>query len=306
MDADLMLRWMSETGAGGIRSLRDHLTWLARTSDTDATAAASGRWVRELLALGHAEVWWEQDRWATTPSVIARLPVADGTAVVTGARPTGIAEKLQASEVAFHVHHTEPADGDLPMPASWLIQFDDVAVLREVAANVGARYAGCAAIRLAAHLPVASLGRPSPPPARVTDLERLNPSGRFVRVTDKSELDGLYRLRANGRVVHLYRHRGEWLHTDRATGTFIDLARRGTRVLRWRSEGREGRTHIGTLFVDQHAMPLPALQARALTLCSGRAPDVSHSAQTSSYSNVPLAIANQVAESLHQVIEQIP
>lgn len=301
-----MLRWMSEIGAGGIRQLRQRAVWLARTSDTDATAAASGRWVRELSALGHTEMWWDQDRWAAAPPVVVRLPAADGTAIVTGARPAGMAEQLQGSDVAFHVHHSDPAPGELPLPASWFVQFDEVAVLREAAASAGARYAGCAAARLAAQLPIASLGLPAAPPTRMAELEHLSTAGRFVHITGRPRLYGLYRLRVNGRMVHLYRRGDEWFHCDRAIGTFLDLARRGVRVLRWRSEGCEGRTQIGTLFVDHHAMPLPALQARALTLCSGRPPESSQSAQTSSYSNVPLAIANQVAESLHQAIEQIP
>jgi hypothetical protein len=297
---------MSETGSGGIRQLRERLMWLARVSDTGLTFGASGRWVRELSALGHAEAWWDQDRWAAAPPVIVRLPAADGTAVVVGARSAGLHEQLQDSDISFQVYEAEPADGELWMPSYWFIQFDDVVVLRDVAARTGARYVGCAATRLAAQLPKVSLGPPAPPPAApVSYLERLEASGRFVRVPDRPRLDGLYRMRANHRLVHLYRHGGDWFHCDRANGTFLELARRRTPVLRWRSEGQRGRMLIGSLFMDE-GVPLPALQARTLTLCSGQAPQLSRAAGTTTYGNVPRAIANQVAESLHQTIDEIP
>jgi hypothetical protein len=69
--------------------------------------------------------------------------------------------------------------------------------------------------------------------------------------------------------------------------------------MRWRPERTVNGEAIGTVFVDRGA-PLPPLQARALTLCSGLVAKFSDLAETARYDNVPRSIADRVAGSIRQ------
>lgn len=305
MDAELMLRWMSETGAGSIRDLGDKLRWLARTSDLSFHSFAGEQWLRDASMLAHAEVRWDADRWAIAPTVITRLPAADGSAVVVGARPASLRERLEDSNVSFLAFAAERVADHLPSPETWIVQFDDVATLQKIAEEAGAVYGGCAAVRLSNRLPALALGSPAAPPSAVAaDLDQMQPNGQFSSVEPNPTQDGLYRMRVNNRRVHLYRRDGDWYHCDRSTGIYSYLARRGTSVLRWRRDKGRGREITGTLFVDRRA-PLPVLHARAATLCSGFTPRLNQAAQTFSYGNVPRTVAGQIAASLSQNLEEV-
>jgi hypothetical protein len=255
-----------------------------------------------LSALGHAEIDWSRNQWAVCPPVVARLPAGDGTAVLAGSRRAGTVDRLQESEISVLHISAEPATGDLPVPKPVLVQFDDLRELQAAAVAAGAQYVGCAATRLAERLPAVRLGSQAPPPAAGnTTLERLNGNEGMHFEEATADADGLYRLRLQGQARHLYRWQGDWHHCDLATGVFIDLARNGRSVMRWRAETGAGREHIGTLFVDWGA-PLPALHARALTLCAGLPPRFSMAARTAIYGNVPRTIGFAVAKSLRQRI----
>lgn len=298
-----MLLWMSETGAGSVRDLRERVIWLARTADLRISRTRGGRWLRDLSALAYTEVDWHNDRWAMAPAVVTRLPASDGTAVLTGSRRPGLVEQLEASEMSILYHQAAPAAGDLPAPTSILIQYDDVNGLREAAASVGATYAGCAALSLAEGLPDVRLGPPAPPPASSNaTVERLAEGEGIVFTPSNTDKDGLYRLKLQGRLAHLYQLDGQWHHCDLAVGVFTHHARRGRSVIRWRGERQTEDGDIGTLFVDWGS-PLPSLQARTLTLCSGLPPRFSAAARTAIYGNVPAAVATAVAKSLLQRLQ---
>jgi len=303
VDADLMLRWMSETGAGSVRDLRERVIWLARTADLHIDGASAGRWLRDLSALAYTEVDWRNDRWAMGPPVVTRLPMSDGTAVLTGSRRAGLVEQIEASEVSVLHHQPASAAGDLPAPTSIFIQYDDVNGLREAAASVGATYAGCAALKLAERLPDVRLGPPAPPPASSNaTVERLAEGDGIVFTPSGTDEDGLYRLKLQGRLAHLYQLDGQWHHCGLAVGVFTDHARRGRSVIRWRGERQTDNGDVGTLFVDWGS-PLPPLHARTLTLCSGLPPRLSAAARTAIYGNVPAAVATAVARSLSQWLQ---
>lgn len=298
-----MMLWMSETGAGSIRNLREKVIWLARTADLHISRTSAGRWLRDLSALAHAEMDWLNDRWAMAPAVVTRLPASDGTAVLVGSRRAGLVEEIHASELSVRHHQPAPAAGDLPAPTSILIQYDDVNRLREAAASVGVFYGGCAALKLAARLPKLRLGPPAPPPATSNaTVERLAEVDGMVFTPSSTDMDGLYRLKLQGRLTHLYQLDGQWHHCDLAVGVFTDHARRGRSVIRWRGERHTEDGDIGTLFVDWGS-PLPPLHARTFTLCSGLVPRFSATARTAIYGNVPAAIATAVARSLSQRLQ---
>jgi hypothetical protein len=302
VDADLALRWMSETGAGPVRDLRDRLAWLAHTADLAVPGTATGRWLRDLSALGHAEIDWPHDRWAVAPAVITPLPCSDGTAVLAGSRRAGLMERLQSTDVSVLTCRPDPATGDLPVPTAVLIQYDCTAGLQAAAADAGIRFSGCAARKLAQRLPPLRPGPEAPPPARGNaTLERLDEGMSFVPAG--ADRDGLYRLRLLGRSTYLQRRHGMWRHCDLAAGVFAEYARRsGISVMRWRPERTACDGPVGTVFVDWGA-PLPPLHARALTLCSGLPPRFSSAARTATYTNIPADVAQAVARSLLQRLQ---
>lgn len=305
MVADVMLRWMSETGAGKLADLRNQVRWIARTADLPAGQAAAGRWLRDISALGHAEVDWERGQWAVAPPAVMRLPAADGLAVLVGSRRHEFVDAFKAGDVA--VHHFSPPTRvqDVPVPECVLIQFDTIAGLQAAAAQAGAAYADCAAERLSQVLPKLALRAATAPPATDnTTLERVTTGGAGVQFTPVNAADqnGVYQARLQGRRRHLYLENGTWYRCELAVAIFTDLGRRGISAIRWRPEDGPGRAHVGTAFVDWGA-PLPTLHARTLVLCSGLPPQFHPAARTAAYSNVPLPVIEAVAASLHQRLQ---
>ncbi|KQY41879.1 hypothetical protein [Cellulomonas sp. Root137] len=306
MIGDLMLTWMSEVGTGSVRDARSRVQWLARTTRADASEQAAGRWLRDISVLGHCEVDWDNDRWAIAPPAIVTLPMSDGHATIVGARRVRFAEALANSDLWVDSVVHAPTGSDIEAPATLLVAYDTVEALKQEAADIELVYSGAAATRLAAQLPTISATQPAAPPAwsntTVEYLDELTPS-RFRASGDRTT-DGLYRFEANGRMRHLLCRGGNWFSCDRSVGIFLELARVGTSVMRWRPESGSGRSTVGTVFVDFGAA-LPPLQSRTLALCSGFVPRFHPAAQTAAYANVPLVIARFVAQSVLQEIEVI-
>lgn len=313
MIGDLLLLWMSETGSGRITNLRNRAQWLARTADLRINDHATGRWLRDTSALGHCELDWSSDRWVIAPAAITRLPDADATAVLAGARCQHLLrvldEALDATGAWSEKHIHGSGAGHIPPPATVMIQFDSTAQLRTLADQVGAQYAGCAATGIIHHLPATELGGPAAPPVATTPLEVLSTTSprTFVPAAElvSRRGDGLYRQAAKGRYAHLYRSGGQWHHCDLSTGVFLELQRRGISAIQWRPESGLGREHIGTLLVEA-GVPLPALHERALALCSGFPGRFHASARAMAYANIPLTVARAVAASLGQRLQLLP
>ena len=132
MDADLLLTWMSEVGSGDVSDLRKRVAWAARAADRSPSRYETGRWLRDLSSLGHAEIDWERGRWAAAPAAGVLLPGTGGMAVLAGSRRGRLVERL--SELGVSVHLERPAaayDEPLPAPASVYVQADSIAELRE-------------------------------------------------------------------------------------------------------------------------------------------------------------------------------
>ena len=299
-----MLAWMSETGAGDVRDLRQRVAWLARNADLNPQAFVTGRWLRDLSALCHVEVDWTGARWAITPSIAVLLPSCGGTAVLTGSRRMGVIEKLDAI-VSVQTSQGVGSDSRLATPTQIYLQADSIMELAEGLQHCGIGYVGRAADHIANRLPQLQLGAPAAPPAYGTPVKHLEVDDviHFVNggVTGDS---GLCVVTVQGRPSYLYRSGDEWFHTDHANGVLWALAESGHRVFRWRHERTDGIDAIGTLFIDQGA-PLPPLQARALVLCSGIPTAFGDMAKTAIYRNVPRAVADQVARSVRQRLTTI-
>lgn len=300
MDADLLLTWMSEVGSGDIRGLRQRVAWAARVTDRNPKPYESGRWLRDISSLGHAEIDWQGGKWAIAPPVGTLIPATGGTAVLAGSRRVGLLDRLQ-DLVAVHVERPESGhEAPLPVPSTVFIQADSLRELRESLDEAGVRYVGYAARSIAAGLRQIALGRPAAPPAWGDAAEHLSASADVVRFqTGMPTADGLCRTSVHGRPSYRYRSDGSWYHTDHATGILLVLADRGINVMRFRPDRIAEGEEIGTVFIDQGA-PLPPLQARALVLCSGLPAQFGDLAQTAIYRNVPKGVALLVAKSIRQ------
>lgn len=306
MRADTMLAWMSETSAGDVRDLRQRVTWLARTANLNPGKSASGRWLRDMSALGHAEVDWSRGRWAIAPTTATLLAAGDGTVVLAGRRPLDLIDQLEA-EFAVYVAEPEATDeARLPTPTTVFLQTESVAELDRALSASGVRYVGFAARGIAERLPRLELGEPAGQPARGTPVEHLVVGGargiNFARGLPDG--DGLCRFLVNGRQLYRYRVGGDWHRTDHAPGIWWALAEGRQRVMRWRCERQRIGDNIGTLFVDQGA-PLPPLHARALVLCSGLPTRFGNAARTAIYRNIPRSVADLVAASVQQFVSVI-
>ncbi len=301
VDADLLLTWMSETGSGDIRDLRDRVMWAARAADRNPKPHDSGKWLRDVSSLGHAEIDWERGRWAVAPAAGVLLPGTGGTAVLCGSRRMGAVERLSELNVSVHLERPPaPYEAPLPAPSSVFVQADSIAELRGAFAEIGIRYGGYGGDHIAAALRQIDLGAPAAPPARGEPVECLAPTTANLRFSPGLPSgDGLCRISVLGRPSYIYRSVGRWFHIDRAEGILYELAARGVSVLRWRHDRTSGHMEIGTVFVDLGA-PLPPLQDRTLVLCSGLPLEFGKNAQTSIYRNVPREIASLVATSTRQ------
>ncbi|TVY02754.1 hypothetical protein FPV58_12360 [Mycolicibacterium porcinum] len=304
MDADLMLAWMSETGEGDIRDLRQRVAWLARNADRNPQPTETGRWLRDMSALAHVEVDWVGGRWAMAPPVAVLLPSCGGTTVLAGCRRLGLVEEL-GDLLSMQTILCATSDSRLRTPTQVYLQSDSIKDLVEGLNICGVDYGGRAAEYIANRLSPLRLGEPAAPPAYGASVKHLQLDGalRFVdgRLTSHS---GLCQISVQGRPSYLYRDGDEWFHTVHSDGVLWALAENGIEVFRWRLERVDGDDEMGTLFIDQGA-PLPPLQARALVLCSGQPTAFGGLAKTAIYRNVPRAVADQVARSVRQRLTTI-
>ena len=308
MHAELLLTWMSEVGSGDIRDVRQRIAWAARVADRTTKPYETGRWLRDISALGHAEIDWTNGIWSVAPAAAALLPECGGTAVLTGSRRCGHIDRLEGLDVAVHVERPTAAyERPLPMPALVYLQADSIDDLRTALEDGGIKYVGDAARNITLGLNQIALGAPGASPPRSDDsIEHLSPHAEAVRFNPGlPSSDGLCRITVHGRPSYRYRLDGAWYLTDHAVGILYDLAARGINVFRWRLERTSGSQEIGTVFVDQGA-PLPPLQMRALVLCSGRPIEFGDNAHTAIYRNVPREIAQLVARSIRQQVVILP
>ncbi len=257
-----------------------------------------------MSALGHVEVDWRGGRWAIAPPIAALLPSCGGTAVLAGSRRKGLVEKLD-SMISVQTLQAVGSDSRLVTPNQVYLQADSIKVLVEALEECGIGYGGRVADHIANGLPRLRLGQPAAPPAYDAPVNRLELRDGIRFVHGEATTDsGLYQLTVQGRPSYLYRSGDEWFHTDHAGGVLWAIAENGHDVFRWRHERTDGPTEIGTLFIDQGA-PLPALQARALVLCSGMPAAFGDKAKTAIYRNVPKTVADVVARSVRQQLVAI-
>ncbi|MCX5605954.1 hypothetical protein OOK29_48430 [Streptomyces phaeochromogenes] len=304
----LLLRWASEVGSGHIPDLKRGATWLARSENLPISHGAAGRWIRDCQSLGHLDVDWRSGRWSVAPGVLTRLPSADGLAALVGSRTTRFEERVVRAEsddiLLIRVPNSLP-ETDIPVPETWLVQYEESPELTETAARLGVEHCDCFAIQAAALLPPLVPGPLAAPPAFGTTVEMYDLSleqPAFMPVR-QWESDGLYRFkRADHRLVCQIFRRGSWHSVSQERGVYLELDRLGVeprKNVRWFPEEGRGRERFGRLIVDW-GKPLPDLQRRISVMCTALPPEFGTRYRTITYRNVPRAVAERIALSLKQ------
>ncbi|MFJ5832021.1 hypothetical protein [Streptomyces sp. NPDC093089] len=305
---DLLLRWLSEEGAGDLGEVKQGLWWLGTKSCPEIGPGAPGRWLRDAVSLAYLDIDWSGRRWSAAPPVITPLPQAQGLAVLTGSRTAAFERRLeelvQDECVELYRSSAERPARDIPLPDSLVVRFGEEGELAELAADLGAVLAPCFAYQGASLLPPSALVEQTSEPEYGAPLEQYDfGESRYLPVR-RPQHDGLYRLkrRDSKRVCQVLRA-GSWFETTHEHGVYAVLAdQNGTAdVLRWLPEESCGRERIGTLFVDW-GYPLPDLHRRVASMCSGLAPRINEGAMNLAYDNVPEAVAVKIAHSLGQAL----
>lgn len=295
---DSFLAWASSERHGSIARLRNKLLWLARVNDIPLTMDESGKWVRLMAALGHLEVNWKAGQWAIVPPTVTMLPLADGTAFLTGALSSKVTEHPDIEPV-LHTRSRAGHSVSRLLPQMRVLQVDDLAEMQQICAEVGAQWADYGAAHLCNSLGELELTSRAASPARDAPLEFLQVAlPRQWRQASSYEAErspGLYRTTV-GQPRYYYRSNGSWWHTELAEGVALQLKRSGEQFLSWCPEVH-GRQDAGTLFVNSRAL-LPALHERAAVLCSGLT--AKNSAGFAEYRNVPRRMATAIASALSQ------
>lgn len=259
---DALLWWCSEVGSGSGSAFLDACAHL--TLDPWRACAA-------LSALGHIEFDWRAGRFATAPTVITTIPGIGGRLLVCGARPTGMMEHLRrvAEDAQSEVDVSEePCHQFGEGPSTVLIDADPHhAQAFAAAADVAFVPAAHDRIaRLLDRIDVDSLGVSEQPDERFPHAPI---DARTFQVRWDWDWDpgraGLWRYRTfdDPRATYL-----------RRDGTCLRLvaAEYGPYLMTRPDDADPPISYSSAtrvLAVDGHA-PMPALHARAATLCSGR------------------------------------
>ncbi|MET9673371.1 hypothetical protein ABZY68_09790 [Streptomyces sp. NPDC006482] len=305
---DLLLRWLSEQGAGDLTEVKKGLWWLGSQSRPEIEPGAPGRWLRDAVSLAYLDVDWSDRRWSAAPPVLTALPRAQGLAVLTGSRTAAFDRRLAtaADEGLMELYRAagDRPSLDIPLPESLIVRYSDEIELGEIAAELGVIHAPCFAYQGAALLSGTLLVEQTSAPEYGAPLERYDfEEGQYVPVSRPHD-DGLYRLkRRDSKRVCQVLQSGSWYETTHEHGIYAALACRNpdADVLRWIPETEGSRGRSGTLFVDW-GFPLPDLQRRVAALCSGLAPRINEMARNLAYDNVPDIVARKIAQSLGQTL----
>jgi hypothetical protein len=294
MSYELLLQWMSERGTGSWPEFREAFRWAI----PDAQEGGAQSCMRSLMTLAQVEIDWNSGVWAAAPTVVTLLPSAGGHGLLTGARTGKLRAALEDGlDEAPHVFaffcEQEHA------PDVCFIAADSEDDLTQLANGLGFPFEYSVADRLASLLPSidAMLAeRASTPGVPDLGVERLDVTADRWRPVDSDTVPGLYRYEYRGRELRWIDADGRPYRVDFALGAYCELRRvRSSAILYWTQLAVNG-----TLSVPLKA-PLPVLQARAATMCTGLAPN--RFASVLRYENVPRKIAEAIAVSLDQQLQ---
>ena len=294
MSHELLLQWVSERGSGSWGEFRDAFRWAL----PDARAGGAQSCMRRLTTLAQIEIDWDSGTWAAAPTVVTLLPSAGGHGLLAGAR-TGRLRALLADglDEAPHVFAFFREQEDAPDVC--FIACDSEEDLSQLAIQLGIPFEHSVADRVATLLPPidAMLAeRASTPGVPDLGVDRFDVVVDRWRPVESDTEPGLYRYEHRGRELRWVDDERRPYRVEFALGAYCELRRlRNSETLHWMELPVNG-----TLSVPLKA-PLPVLQARAATMCSGLAP--SRYASVLRYENVPHRIAEAIAASLEQQLQ---
>lgn len=295
----MFLEWLSERGSGRWALFVAAHDWLFNAGRSQSDGIKATWTARTLSDLGHIEIDWRAQRWSVAPSLLTVLPTAGARSLLTGGRTRTLMRRLgeETSEavtdnIIFDRHHQD--DGP---DAIFLVSRDETDV-EQLATRLGINYDYSAADSLSAALPdldsYLAVSEASPAPTGY-EVERFDPSSLRWSTATSDVNPGLYAYEVYGLPRQRFvPQQGKSHEVERAIGIFAELRRTGTQVLRWTGEDVNGE------LIVPGQTPLPALQARVATACSGLAASFVRSDSTRRYVNVPLEIAQRIAASLGQ------
>ena len=297
---DKLLWFLSEKGDGSWSELKEVFNWIWRPTEDPAERA----WIaaRDLAALGHIEIaWGEGARWCAAPPLVTMLPRSGGRAFITGARTNFLAGQLEsaAEERDLWMDRCGSQRG----PTTFLVACRSHQDAEGLAADLGIGYTYSVAEQLSALLPgldryMAMFPEGSGLPAGF-EAERFDPATlKWTQVADTGHR-GLYRTRTfQGQVFALLDATSRWRRVVREFAVYEVLRWEGQSVLSYSAAPAKLRVPVGA--------PLPALHARAVSICDGRLPRFERRnwKDVLVYDNVPLKVAVRIASSLNQEMEE--
>jgi hypothetical protein len=293
---DTLLEWASELAEGSWGQWCD----ACRELSVEPTVA-----MLNLAALGHVEVDWSANRFCCPPPTAAFLHRSSGCVLLTGARPRGLLARLTELEAELDdldfALHDPCAQRRGPQTVLIEVGLSDAEALCEAA---GLQWAFDPAGRIAQALGVATLedlaSREDWPPRDGIPRQRFDPRAMSYRPDRGLGSErGLWRYDGYRRAEAWFHDGQQWWHLP--TREYAPyLAHPEVSFLRYRRSVRQ-------LLVPSIA-PLPPLQARAVTLASGRLPLHSPLAGPPAwaYGNISADLAQRIATSLATPLAELP
>jgi hypothetical protein len=307
---DRLLDWCSERGEGSLNDFRDAHDWL-----NDYTQAGSD-WPIALYnhqILGHVEVDSARQRWAITPAVVTALDDSGGNALLVGARPRWLLQRLltldsdpdeRVQELALRVLLTEPMPQS-GAPSAYFLTGPDDRLLQELCSALHIRFEYRVSQRLRDTLPsldsYLSVGRvAAAPPGVEARRFTLEPSVGWEEV-DEDDHDGVYEYQGYGAARYDVVLSGERHRVDKGIAIYADLRRLGIQAIRY--DARSLEMHVPA------RMRLPLLAARCAVLRTGLLPTFSREpdrripadfAPLNRYDNIPPTTYAAICASLGQ------
>jgi hypothetical protein len=255
--------------------------------------------------LGHVEFDWMDGRFACAPTALVGIPELDGYLLLSGARPLGEQERLRdlARSSELDIEVSDP----FPQPR----ERGPATVLVECSPADGEAFAELAGLELERSPELLAMSLPEFKLELIGELR--SPDDRFAHclvdpetlhprwgARDVERADGLWLFYSFRQRAEHYLHRdGEWWFLpSREYGPYLVTEDIEPALLEYDPANR-------LLYVRGRA-PLPPLQARAATLCSGRMPLVRPLGDDTqeTYVNVSPDIAEALAKSLGTRLHQ--
>lgn len=292
---DVFLEFLSEKGRGTWSELKEAFDWIWGSTDDPAERA----WIaaRDLAALGHIEIAWDQRSsiWCAAPPLLTTLPRSGGRSFLTGARTRFLMRTIEvaAERRGLWIDRCGSQQG----PTTFLIACGSHEDAEDLASELGIGYTYSVADQLSALLPpldrYMNTFTDGELPAGF-ESERFEPCTLMWKTVTDTSQRGLYRTRTfHGQVHALLDATSRWRRVVREFAVY--------EVLRWEGQAVLGYDEERAQFRVPAAAALPALHARAASICDGRLPrfERRHGGRLV-YDNIPRKVAERIASSLCQ------